>query len=113
MSDLQGIVVLCSKVLIVIALLGGGYYLATVTNDGTAEEERIPETLRQKDRIVECTPEQRNVACIQIYQPVCALVDIVCITTLCNPVEETFSNSCVACSNSSVQSYIEGECTVE
>ena len=58
-----------------------------------------------------CAPEQRNVdACIEIYQPVCAKVNVQCVTTPCEPVEETFPNSCFACSNSLVESYIVGEC---
>jgi len=63
--------------------------------------------------VTECLPEQRNVdACIEIYQPVCATVNIQCITTPCNPIQETYSNSCKACSNSLVNTYTEGECAV-
>lgn len=59
----------------------------------------------------ECREEQRNVdACIEIYQPVCATVNIQCFTTPCDPIEETYSNSCKACSNPLVSSYKEGEC---
>ncbi len=47
-----------------------------------------------------CEEEQRNVgACIEIYEPVCGM-----------PLNETFSNSCFACSNSSVEYYLNGEC---
>ena len=64
--------------------------------------------------ITECSPEQRNVdACIEIYQPVCASVNIQCVTTPCDPVQETFANSCKACMNSLVSSYTKGECTVD
>ncbi|MAG50687.1 hypothetical protein CL621_03580 [archaeon] len=60
---------------------------------------------------IECLPKQRNVdGCIEIYQPVCATVNIQCITTPCNPIKETFENSCKACTNSLVSSYINGEC---
>lgn len=60
---------------------------------------------------IKCLSEQRNVdACIEIYQPVCATVQIQCFTTPCNPIQKTFSNSCFACQNSLVSSYIEGEC---
>ena len=59
----------------------------------------------------DCLPEQRNVgACIEIYQPVCAAVRVECITTPCDPVKETYSNSCKACSNERVSTYTEGEC---
>ena len=65
-------------------------------------------------KVTECLPEQRDVdACIEIYQPVCATVNIQCITTPCNPIQETFANSCKACSNSLVSTYTEGECLVD
>ncbi len=63
--------------------------------------------------VTECLPEQRNVdACIEIYQPVCASVNVQCVTTPCDPVQETFANSCKACKNSLVSSYTKGECPV-
>lgn len=59
----------------------------------------------------DCLPEQREVdACIEIYQPVCATVRILCVTTPCDPVQETFSNSCEACMNSLVSAYTDGAC---
>ena len=64
--------------------------------------------------VTECLPEQRNVdACIEIYQPVCASVNVQCVTTPCDPVQETFANSCKACVNSLVSSYTNGECPVD
>ena len=64
--------------------------------------------------VTECLPEQRDVdACIEIYQPVCASVNVQCVTTPCSPVQETFANSCKACANSKVSSYTKGECTVD
>jgi len=64
--------------------------------------------------VTECLPEQRVVdACIEIYQPVCATVKVQCVTTPCDPVQETFANSCKACTNSLVSSYTNGECTVD
>lgn len=61
--------------------------------------------------VVTCEPSQRNVdACIQIYQPVCATVNVQCIKAPCPPIQETYGNSCEACSNSLVESYTEGEC---
>ena len=63
--------------------------------------------------VTECLPEQRNVdACIEIYQPVCASVNVQCVTTPCDPVQETFANSCKACMNSLVSSYTKGKCPV-
>lgn len=58
-----------------------------------------------------CLPEQRDADfCIEIYQPVCAKVNVQCIKAPCPPIEQTFSNSCKACQNSLVESYIKGEC---
>ena len=64
--------------------------------------------------VTECLPEQRDVeACIEIYQPVCATVNVQCITTPCDPVLETFANSCKACMNSLVSTYTQGVCPVD
>jgi len=64
--------------------------------------------------VTECLPEQRDVdACIEIYQPVCATVHVQCVTTPCDPVQETFANSCKACINSLVSTYTKGECPVD
>lgn len=69
-----------------------------------------PNTSKNTEKIF-CEDSQRNVdACIEIYQPVCGYVQIECITAPCNPVPETFSNNCFACSNSRVTYYTEGEC---
>ena len=59
-----------------------------------------------------CKPEQRgdDITCITVYRPVCGKVNVQCITAPCNPVLETFGNSCEACRNSLVESYTEGEC---
>ena len=47
-----------------------------------------------------CTPEQRNVdVCIEIYEPVCGY-----------PVEQTFSNSCFACMDETVEYWTHGTC---
>jgi len=64
--------------------------------------------------VTECLPEQREVdACIEIYQPVCGTVNVQCVTTPCDSAQETFANSCKACTNSLVSSYTNGECTVD
>ena len=64
--------------------------------------------------VTECLPEQRGIdACIEIYQPVCATVHVQCVTTPCDPVQETFANSCKACINSLVSTYTKGECPVD
>ena len=67
--------------------------------------------------VTECLPEQRDVdACIEIYQPVCALRDtgVRCVTTPC-PSEEwkMYSNDCSACRDPDVMGYKQGECPDE
>ena len=63
------------------------------------------------DRVFECGQDQRDAEfCIEIYAPVCATVNVQCVTTPCPPVLETFSNSCKACQNSLVDTYTAGEC---
>lgn len=58
-----------------------------------------------------CKVEQRNIdACAAIYDPVCAKVNIQCIKAPCDPINQTFSNSCTACNNPLVESYAGGEC---
>jgi hypothetical protein len=58
-----------------------------------------------------CQPEQRKAeVCADIYQPVCATVEVRCIKAPCDPVKETFSNSCEACKNPLAKSYAKGEC---
>ncbi len=64
-----------------------------------------------EDSSIKCTKEQRSVnICTQVYQPVCGEVNVQCVTEPCESVKQTFSNLCVACGNSLVESYIQGEC---
>jgi hypothetical protein len=52
-------------------------------------------------KATKCEPEDRDVdACIEIYQPVCGM-----------PINQTFSNSCFACSDERVIYYLEGGCS--
>ena len=61
--------------------------------------------------IIFCIPEQRDTDfCFQLYDPVCAKVNIQCIKAPCEPVYQNFSNPCEACKNSLVESYISAEC---
>ncbi|OGD68180.1 hypothetical protein A3I18_02735 [Candidatus Campbellbacteria bacterium RIFCSPLOWO2_02_FULL_35_11] len=67
-------------------------------------------TTTDKDKIL-CTDDQRKAeVCIELYEPVCATVNIQCIKAPCNPIQETFSNSCQACINPLVESYTQGGC---
>lgn len=70
----------------------------------TPEEPTVSKT-------IVCSEESKQVdACIEIYQPVCGLVEVQCITTPCPPVKQTFGNSCNACAQGNVISYEVGEC---
>lgn len=65
----------------------------------------------KEPEVTACEPEQRNAdVCTTDYNPVCAKVNVQCITAPCDPVNETFSNACEACKNPLVESYVVGEC---
>lgn|GEM_PF-1554682 len=51
--------------------------------------------------------------CTKEYMPVCASVQVQCITTPCDPVEETFGNTCMMESNSQATFLHEGQCEIE
>lgn len=58
-----------------------------------------------------CTPEEKRAEfCSLEYAPVCGLQEVQCVTEPCEPVPETFSNGCMACSQGNVVSYTEGVC---
>ncbi len=40
--------------------------------------------------------KNEDVGCPEIYQPVCGKIEVQCITTPCDPVEQTFENDCFA-----------------
>lgn len=62
-------------------------------------------------RVFTCSLESRNDdACVTEVDPVCGSVQVECITAPCNPVPETFSNSCFACANMRTISYTKGAC---
>jgi hypothetical protein len=70
---------------------------------------KVPE-----NKEIYCTINQRNATvCMSLYAPVCGYVQVECITTPCDPVQETFPNSCVACLNENVLYYMGGECNEE
>jgi hypothetical protein len=58
-----------------------------------------------------CSAQSRQGdVCSQIYDPVCATVQIQCVKAPCNPVQQTFANACEACHNPLVSGYVAGEC---
>ena len=107
-------------ILIIVAFWHKNYISKTVPEtpaDNSITTEPTPVTSEpvitkpepQKETM--CAKEQRGADfCVQVYAPVCAEVQIQCITTPCNPIKETFSNSCEACKNQLVSSYTAGEC---
>jgi hypothetical protein len=80
-------------------------------NTVSIDKDSVNEQPISKLKAIDCLPEQRNVdACIEIYQPVCGQMQVECITEPCDPIKETFENSCKACANPRVISYTQGEC---
>lgn len=72
----------------------------------------VPPPAEPKDEPVVCA-EPRPQACTAMYDPVCATRDtgIRCVTTPCPSTEQkTMGNSCSACSDPKVISYVKGEC---
>ena len=70
-----------------------------------------PEEVSGSPEVQYCGPRPTELgACIALFEPVCAQVQVECVTTPCDPVSQTFGNSCEACSNSRVLSYVAGEC---
>jgi hypothetical protein len=70
-----------------------------------------PGEVAEEKSVSYCGPRSNEeVMCTEIYTPVCARVQVECVTTPCNPVPQTFSNSCFACANDRVVSYAEGAC---
>ena len=75
----------------------------------TFVEQIKNEPIENKETL--CDPSQRNAeVCAEIYAPVCATVEIQCIRAPCNPIKQTFGNTCEACRNSLIKSYTAGEC---
>lgn len=63
------------------------------------------------DQAHTCSAEEKATQiCTMEYAPVCGLVEVQCVTTPCDPVPETFSNGCSACSQGNVISYTPGAC---
>jgi hypothetical protein len=70
-----------------------------------------PNEVAEENEVQYCGPRSTELgACISLYDPVCAAVQVECVTTPCNPVPQTFGNSCEACQNERVISYTEGAC---
>ena len=89
---------------------------AKICPDGTAVSRTGPDCEFEAcpwndNEVFICDSESRLVeACIEIYDPVCASVRVECVTEPCDPINQTYSNSCFACQNSRVESFVKGEC---
>lgn len=70
----------------------------------------LPVPTKETPKEITC-PEKRGDVCAEIYEPVCAEVQVQCFRAPCPPIKQTFSNSCEACRNTMVSSYVKGECT--
>jgi len=80
--------------------------------DGKTFVEKI-ETPAPVSQEISCPPKtgnEGNMACIALYKPVCASVQVQCVRAPCPPIKQTFGNSCEACNNPLVNAYTEGEC---
>lgn len=58
------------------------------------------------------TNPDRTAACAYVYDPVCANYPIECFAPPCPQVKD-FPNSCLACADTIVESYILGPCPIE
>ena len=59
------------------------------------------------------TYPERDQFCPLIFEPVCANYPLMCLTPPCPQVQvQDFANSCEACADSNVESYVDGFCSV-
>lgn len=101
----KGVKITITALIIIILVLS---ILIFLYKDNTSVKDN---TQTDNYKEIRCLSEQRNVdICIEIYQPVCATINIQCIKAPCNPIKQTFENSCKACTNTLVSTYITGEC---
>jgi hypothetical protein len=80
--------------------------------DGKTFVEKI-KTPPDVSQEISCPPKtgnERDMACLALYKPVCAKVEVRCVRAPCPPIHQTFGNSCEACDNPLVKTYTEGEC---
>jgi len=54
--------------------------------------------------------DYQNAVCTMEYTPICAKVDIQCIATPCESIEQTFSNTCMLNANPNATYLRDGEC---
>ncbi len=80
---------------------------AKICDDGTAVERTWPNC-----EFAPC-PGEEPIYCTMEYAPVCASVAIQCVTTPCDPIEQTFGNRCMMNANKLATFLYEGECETD
>jgi hypothetical protein len=76
--------------------------------------EPLPPSPKEEPGEITCSEELKKAdGCYQVYDPVCALVQVTCIQAPCPPVKETYGNACEACSQGSVLTYTKGACNFD
>jgi len=83
-----------------------------LTPDGTTTAPPVVQNTPNQSNFIACTDEQKAAEfCTQQYDPVCGLQEVQCVTTPCDPVPQTYGNTCTACATAGVISYAAGECS--
>lgn len=87
-----------------------GTYTATYVDPGGCGPNADPRCLGAPSRILgSATIYVGSVACTKEYMPVCGSKPIVCITTPCNPIQQTYSNRCMLQADGAAYVH-EGQC---
>lgn len=65
----------------------------TFVEEITIIDKEENDQVKEEDKPID---ESSDTICTTEYRPVCGTIQIQCITTPCDPIQETFSNECVA-----------------
>ncbi len=84
-------------------------YVESYDKDWVGEYFTIP--LLDIEVTTESTPPDGGNVCTTEYAPVCGIVQVQCVTTPCEPIEQTFPNRCNLDENPLAEYLREGECT--
>lgn len=72
-----------------------------------SQQPKIVETIKNTEN------EKHPRICPAIYMPVCATIQVECITSPCPPIQKTFSNKCVMNGNNKARFLHEGMCKTQ
>ena len=61
-------------------------------------------------KVKEIKDDKKNLICTEEFKPVCAKIELNCVTTPCPSSEKTFSNRCIMEKNSKATFLHEGAC---